>query len=660
MRKTGQTRVWPLLHANPSPSLICATMLSVTFFVSRLHRSAKSGNVFTKRRAMKRFDPARRELLKSGGLAAVGFALAGRSAAALEAGDSAPLSELSYAQVRLAEGPLARQAQENHRFVLALDEDGLLYPFRKRAGQAAPGSDMGGWYGADAFAPGATFGQWLAALARYHAIDNDAATREKVERLVRGYAATIGAGFYENNRFPSYDFDKLTLGLIDAKQYAGNRDALSALRHTTQAAVPFLPPRAMPRMEHEHAAQEDFSGHVLDESYTIPEYQFLAWKLTGDAQHHRLAERFLYDDLLLPLARGENTLPGKHAYSHVNCLSSAAQAYLSLGRRAYLDAARQGFAFVDAQSFATGGWGPDEHFFEPGSGRLGESLTAEHKSFETPCGAFAHFKLTRYLLRITRDARYGDSMERVLYNTVLGAKPVQSDGRAFYYSDYTRQARKTLHPDHWPCCSGTLPLVAADYRISTCFTDARGIYVNLYVPAQIEWRQGNAHCGLIIETDYPYASAITMRVRVPTPQTLTMNLRIPAWARGVRVAVNGKDFGVPVEAGTFAAIHREWRNDDRIELEIPLPLRLQAVDAEHPNTVALLAGPLVLMRVLDRDAPAPVSRDALLSARQSGDREWRLAGDREHGVLRAFPDIGDETYTTYQDIAQARSPVSPG
>ena len=67
--------------------------------------------------------------------------------------------------------------------------------------------------------------------------------------------------------------------------------------------------------------------------------QSIAWKLTGDVRHRRLAERFLYDDFLLPLARGENTLPGKHAYSHVNCLSSAAQAYLSLGRRAYFDAA---------------------------------------------------------------------------------------------------------------------------------------------------------------------------------------------------------------------------------------------------------------------------------------------------------------------------------
>jgi uncharacterized protein len=604
---------------------------------------------------MDRFNLTRRELLRSGSLAAVGYAVAGSSTSAWAGASSfaAPLAELGYAQVDLAPSPLERQAQENHRFVLDLDEDGMLYPFRKRAGQASPGNDLGGWYGTYEFAPAATFGQWLAALARYCAISGDVATREKVGRLVRGYGATIGNGFYENNRFPSYTYDKLTLGLIDSKQYAGNSDALAALKRTTRTAVPFLPPHAMARMEHPHKPEEDFTQHVLDESYTIPENQFLAWKLTGDAQHRRLGERFLYDDFFLALARGENVLPGKHAYSHVNGLSSAAQAYLSLGRRDYLEAARQGFAFVDAQSFATGGWGPDEHFVEPGGGKLGASLAAEHKSFETPCGAYAHLKLTRYLLHITRDSRYGDSMERVLYNTVLGAKPIQADGRAFYYADYTRQARKDFHPNPWPCCSGTLPLVAADYRISTCFTDAQGIYVNLYVPAQVRWRQGNVSCELSIATDYPYASAIALSMRTPTPQTFTVNLRIPAWAQGARLAVNGKRIEQTVEAGNFAVIRREWRSDDRIELELPLPLRLQPVDAEHPNIVALSSGPLVLMRVLDDAAQTPLRRDALLSAQRNSDasRDWRVSHDARAITLRAFADIGDESYSTYQDLA---------
>ncbi len=606
---------------------------------------------------MNEFNPARRGLLKLGALAAGSLAL-GRGAHAAFAAPtpSSPLAQLAYAQIQLAPGPVDEQARENHRFVLQLDEDGLLFPFRKRAGLPSPGTDLGGWYGTYNFAPGATFGQWLAALARYAAITGDAATRAKVGRLVRGYAATIDSDgkFYRNNRFPSYTYDKLVGGLVEARQLTNDGTAVAALRHTTTVALPYLPPHAIPRNEHARPG-EDFSQHAWDESYTLPENQFFAFGLTGDARHRMLAERFLYDDFFLPLARGENVLPGKHAYSHVNALSSAAQAYLSLGTRSYFDAAQQGFAMIDAQSFATGGWGPDEHFVAPGSGALGASLTDQHKSFETPCGAYAHFKLTRYLLRITRDSRYGDSMERVLYNTVLGALPVQTDGRAFYYSDYTHAARKGFHPDRWPCCSGTLPMIAADYRISACFADAQGLYVNLYLPAQVDWRQDGTPCRLSIKTDYPYASAIALTVHTPRAQTFSVNLRVPAWAQGASVSINGKRSPRTLEPGTFATLRREWRSGDRIELELPLPLRLQPIDAEHPHTVALLAGPLVLMRLVDQASPSAgaLTRSALLSATRShsGAHEWRVGKDAQAIALRPFVDLQKQMYSAYQNVS---------
>ncbi|HVC89948.1 MAG TPA: beta-L-arabinofuranosidase domain-containing protein, partial [Acidobacteriaceae bacterium] len=126
---------------------------------------------------------------------------------------------------------------------------------------------------------------------------------------------------------------------------------------------------------------------------------------------------------------------------------------------------RNTFAMVQEQSYSTGGSGPREHFIVPGSGQLGESLNGIRASFETPCGAYAHFKITQYLLRITRDSRYGDSMERVMYDTVFGAKPIQPEGSAFYYSDYTFNASKGYFHSKWPCCLGTLPQIAEDYRI---------------------------------------------------------------------------------------------------------------------------------------------------------------------------------------------------
>ncbi|MEO6799860.1 MAG: beta-L-arabinofuranosidase domain-containing protein [Rhodanobacter sp.] len=600
------------------------------------------------------FDPARRALLKYGALSTAALVLWPDRFTVAGAMTPPPLGKLGYAQVQLGPGPLERQARANHHLVLHLDENSLLRPFRLRGGLPAPGQELGGWYDTWGFAPGASFGQWLSALARYYAITGDGATRAKVDRMVRGYAATIDADgrFFRNNRFPSYTYDKLVGGLLDASQLAGNDLALGTLQRTTRAVLPHLPPHAMPRNEAARPG-EDFSQHAWDESYTLPENQFLAFRLTGNEQHRALARRFLYDDFFLPLARGENVLPGKHAYSHMNALSSAAQAYLSLNQPVYLHAARQGFAMVDAQSFATGGWGPDEHFVAPGSGKLGDGLADEHKSFETPCGSYAHFKLTRYLLRVTRDPAYGDSMERVLYNTVLGALPIEPDGHAFYYSDYTRHARKAFHPDRWPCCSGTLPMIAADYRISVAFTDAQGIFVNLYVPARVTWRHDGHDARLSIDTRYPHASAISMTVRTSTPQTFAVNLRIPVWATGASLRINGRGEALALIPGTFAAIRRQWRAGDRIELELPLQMRLQPVDAEHPDTVALLAGPLVLMRVRDdRASLFPLSRRVLLSAQPSpgGDSLWRVGTDGGALALRPFSRIHGEGYSTYQQV----------
>ena len=106
-----------------------------------------------------RINHGRRGFLAFGLLAAGGWRHAA-IAASLPLADAStvPLAELMYGQVRFGPGPLDQQARENHRLVLSLDEDALLRPFRVRAGQRAPGHDLGGWYDTYAFAPGATFG----------------------------------------------------------------------------------------------------------------------------------------------------------------------------------------------------------------------------------------------------------------------------------------------------------------------------------------------------------------------------------------------------------------------------------------------------------------------------------------------------------------------
>jgi DUF1680 family protein len=565
-----------------------------------------------------------------------------------------PLNEFGYGDVTLASDLHEKQLHETHAVLMELSEDSLLKPFRQMAGQPAPGPDLGGWYhyepdydsnGVDTgFAPSATFGQWVSALARTYAITGDSATRDKVLQLNRLYAQTISGDFYEKNRFPAYCYDKLVCGLIDSHQYVGDPDAFSILEHTTNTALPHLPGKAI---EHgQRWRQNPAEGYTWDESYTISENLFLAHQRGAGDRYRALGIQYLDDENYYdPLADGRNVLAGRHAYSYVNSLCSAMQAYLTLGSAKHLRAASNAFEMLKAQSFATGGWGPDEQLRAPGSGDVAASLTNTHNSFETPCGSYAHFKLTRYLLRVTGDSRYGDSMERVMYNTVLGAKPLLADGSTFYYSDYNFQARKIFTKPRWPCCSGTLPQVAADYRINTYFCGPDGLYVNLYIPSTVRWAHDGAQVSLTQKSQYPFDGNVKFEIAASKPAEFVIQLRIPAWAEGAAISVNGKPVQTSGEPGKFATIRRTWKKGDRIEMELPMKLRLEALDPKRPQTVALLCGPLVLFAITD--APPAVAARPLLAAKKNGLQSWQVETARGPMSMLPFTAIADQQYSTY-------------
>jgi hypothetical protein len=564
-----------------------------------------------------------------------------------------PLEEFGYGDVVFASGLHEKQLQETHAVLMGLSEDSLLKPLRQMVGRPAPGEDLGGWYHYDpdydshpgdvGFAPACPFGQWVSALARMYAITGSLQTREKVLRLNRLYAQTISGDFYENNRFPAYCYDKLVCGLIDSHQFAGDPDAYAILEHTSDTALPHLPGKAV---EHGRRWRKNLADeYTWDESYTISENLFIAYQRGAGDRYRSLATQYLDDAYYDPLAEGQNVLAGRHAYSYVNSLSSAMQAYLTLGSEKHLRAATNAFEMLKEQSFATGGWGPDELLSAPGSGDLAASLTNSHSSFETPCGSYAHFKLTRYLLRVTRDSRYGDSMERMMYNTVLGAKPLLADGSTFYYADYNFNGSKFYKPYHWPCCSGTLPQVAADYRINTYFRDPSGIYVNLYIPSTLRWTQGNAYVSLTQKSKFPFDSLVEFDVATSKKTEFAINLRIPAWADSATVAVNGKRVPASVIPGKFLAIRRHWKTGDRIELDLPMRLRLEPIDTRHPQIVALLCGPLVLFSITNT-AP-DVTSQQLLAAKKTAEQEWQVETATGPMSMLPFTGIMDQQYSTY-------------
>jgi DUF1680 family protein len=573
-----------------------------------------------------------------------------------------PLTTFSYSDVELFDGPMKRQFEENHARFLNLDDDRLLKVFRQVAGLPAPGEDMGGWYDLTGFSlehndfhgfiAGHTFGQYVSGLARAYAVTGSEPTKAKVNRLVKGYAETLdpSAKFFAGYRLPAYTYDKLSCGLIDAHEFAHDPMAMDVHGKLTHAITAYLPEKALNRQEQRSRPHPDTS-FTWDETYTLPENLFLAYQRTGDPFYRDMAKKYLEDDTYFnPLSQGNNVLPFEHAYSHVNAFSSAMQAYITLGSEKHLRAAQNGFdMLVKTQSFATGGWGPNESFGEPGTGQLGDSIGLTHASFETPCGAYGHFKITRYLLRVTKNPQYGDSMEQVLYNTILGAWPIQADGTSFYYSDYNNMGKKVWYGQKWPCCSGTFPQLAADYHISTYLRSADGVYVNLFTPSRVQWNDGGARYGLKQVTKYPFDNKIQIDVSGSQSKEYTLNVRIPSWATPNPVlSVNGARVSDAVQPGTFAAIRRTWKDGDRVELELPMPLRLETVDGNHPKLVALMQGPLVLFAVAD--SQPSFDRNALLQAKPTNNASGDWLADSSDGsrvTMRPFMNIDKESYSTY-------------
>jgi DUF1680 family protein len=554
------------------------------------------------------------------------------------------LQEFPYGAVTLTGGPLKQQYDRTHAGYLALENDRLLKVYRQRAGLPAPGADMGGWYDTDGFVPGHSLGQYISGLARIGAATGDPACAAKVRELVLGFGATLGADNQsiirpQTNLWICYTLDKHFAGLIDAYTLAHVEEARDLLPRVFDGSRSLMPAHGRDRIGKKNPP--------YDETYVMPENLFTAYSLTGKDEFQSKALDYLLDqDFFDPLARNEDVLPGRHAYSHAIALSSAAKAYLVLGDEKYRRAMAYAWTcLTTTQQFASGGWGPNEQFIEPHQGKLYESLGSTVDHFETPCGAYAATKLDRYLLRMTGDPRYGDHLERVIYNTVLGVKQPDSDGDYPYYSTYSPRANKVWYPRKWPCCSGTLVQGVADYVLNLYFRDPDGITVNMYAPSELRLE----HLKLTQATEYPAGETISIRVDASAPRLWTMRLRIPGWLKQpARITVNGAAVA-PGQPGSFAAMRRRWKGGDVVELYLPQEFRGEPIDDLHPNIVALMRGPRMLVALDPPDGlekrPLPIHEG--FTAPATGADAWVRNDAGQQIVFVPFYQVQNEQYTTY-------------
>jgi hypothetical protein len=502
------------------------------------------------------------------------------------------IEPFDYRGVTLEPGPLQKQVDEVRRFYLAIPDDDLLKGFRARAGLPAPGKDLGGWYSSDTFL---VFGQIVSGLARLYASTGDVACRDKANRLLLEWAKCIEPdGYFYASRKPNaphYIYDKMLWGLLDDYLYCGNQDALKSLSRITDWAIKNL----------------DRSRRVNDTStewYTLSENLYRAYLVTGDAKYRQFAEVWEYHDYWDLFARGGNPFGPRpdgtrsevyHAYSHVNNLGGAAAAYLVKGDAVYLETIKKAYDYLQTeQCFATGGFGPDEELLP--RDKLREKLLATHHTFETQCGTWAAFKLSKYLITFTGDARYGDWVERLLYNGIGASIPMTADGRVFYYSDYCPHGGEKRNTDFgWSCCTGTRPQAMADCDDLIYFHDERSLYVNLFVPSLVRWsREGNP-VTLIQDTRFPENDLARLTVQLQKPEQFAINFRVPGWLSGpMRVTVNGHKADCVLDSAHWASLSRRWKNGDEIQVRLPMKVWASPLFRDQSTPVAAMCGPVVL------------------------------------------------------------------
>jgi DUF1680 family protein len=579
----------------------------------------------------------RRSFLKTASAAALSV-----NASAAAPAQANRLETFDYSGVRLLPSRWTEQIDTARAWYMSISDDDILHGFRVAAGLPAPGKPLGGWCKQDS---ATVFGQWLSGMARLSKATGDPAMRDKASGLLEGWAKTIKPD--GNSRMGHYTYDKLVCGLVDMHLYAGHSQAIPLLEKATAYAS-----RTLDRSN--HLADPSHNQHYYgdpQEWYTLSENLYRAYQATGNTQFRDFARVWLYRQYWDQFA--DTAAPahahGVHAYSHVNTFSSAAAAYAVEGDEKYLRIIRNAYDYLqNTQCYATGGYGPNERFMAP-DGSLGKALDTRSDTFETICGSWGGFKLSRYLTQFTGEARYGDWMERLFYNGVGASLPLGPGGKNFYYSDYrVAGGIKVFYWDPFTCCSATYIQCMADYHNIVYYKDADGLYVNQYVPSEVTW----GDVKLRQETGYPESDNIAITLDMPQPRRFQLRFRIPAWASSATVD------GAKTAPGEWAALEREWKAGDKLEIRMPLNMRMQAVDAWHPNRVAIVRGPLVLVQDANYHDPVmklPMHDEDLTRWILPGESpsEFRVQtpdGKLSRLKLHPFYSIGpDFPYSTYFD-----------
>ncbi len=185
------------------------------------------------------------------------------------------------------------------------------------------------------------------------------------------------------------------------------------------------------------------------------------------------------------------------------------------------------------------------------------------------CSTCAWIQWSGVLLEATGEARFADEIERSAYNDLLGAQA--QDGVDWCYYSFPNGRR--VHTTYWRCCksSGAIALEELP-ALAWQLLRHRDVAVNFYAAGRTEFRHPAAG-RLVLEqfTQYPFDGNVRITVAPERAADFALLLRIPAWADGAAISVNGTAAASGTEPGRYLELNRRWTAGDEVTIELPMP-----------------------------------------------------------------------------------------
>jgi len=305
----------------------------------------------------------------------------------------------------------------------------------------------------------------------------------------------------------------------------------------------------------------------------------------------------------------EETQAVGHAVTGTYLWCGAADLYMETGERALLKALERIWESARRRTYITGGAGALHEGLSPRGDIVHEAFGDDYQlpnrtAYNETCANIGYAMWNWRMLQITGDAKYADVMETVLYNS--GLSPLSADGHHFFYANPLAWDGR----DGWPtkhytgtrwfvhscyCCPPQVARTIAGLGRWAYSVSADGVWVHLYAGNKLRTKLPNGPTvALVQKTDYPWDGKVKIFITETPQEPWALRLRIPAWAKGTKLEVNGTS--VAVKPGTYATLQRKWLAGDVVELDIPLAVRLVK---PHPKMedcrgrVAVVRGPVV-------------------------------------------------------------------